>query len=284
MKYTDEDLARYCDGMLDAARTERLLQAAASDTELAEALSALEASRLPYKAAYRQQQVPEVPAALRRQVANLVSVTRSEAVEPQAAGVQRWQKFAVAACIAISFGCGFLLARQVETVSGSSVTGHVAQLPIADSNAQAARLSAAELDWVHRVADYQSLYVPATVNHIKDGASRATALLSDISERSGMHTAMPDLTASGYQFVRAQELGYEGDTLVQLVYAKEGKIPLALCYMPAAANDDSGATVLRHSGLGVVFWQTATQRFVIVADEAPDELEQLYQQAHATWL
>ncbi len=273
MKYTDEDLVRYADGTLDAARTERLLQAAESDQELAESMAALDASRLPFKAAFAQTKLPPVPEALKSHIADLVSVSRAEpAPIIRSQQSSRWRTMAIAACVLFSFVGGYLASTLVERdFNGDSL--------VADGS-----FSQDDIAWVQRVADYQSLYVPNTVSMIEDGQQKAELLLASVSESTGLQTAIPDLSAQGYNFVRAQELGYAGEVLVQLVYLKDGKLPLALCYMPTQSSTGPASAFGQHSDLGVAYWKQSGQRFVIVADEPESTLRELHSQTKSTWL
>jgi len=272
MRFSDEDLAKYADGNLDAARTEKLLQAAQSNPDLADTLAALDASRLPFKAAFSQIPEPPLPPALQAKVAALVSVSRPSAGSEKHGNKSTLKMAAIAASVLIAFVGGYLL---------SSLLTQQQDRPTVSATSESL---ADDLPWIKRVAEYQSLYVPNTVKHIENDDKSALALLESIADSTGMKTSIPDLNALGYRFVRAQELGYEGETLVQLVYFKEGKVPLALCYMPARGSQEIQTTVMRHANLGESYWRRADQRFVIVADESEATLRELQSVAHSEWL
>ncbi len=266
MKHDDTDLVLYADGLLDPERKERLLQTAANDATLANTLAALDASRLPFKAAFNQQRMPEVPEKLRDDLHNLTRVTRELGVAP-ATNLRSRKRLPItlaqAASLALCVGLGFAIGKA----------------PLADywnnSTVQHPR-SASHIEWVDRVLNYQSLYVPNTTAHIKADWKSANAIIERLTRTLGLKAAIPDLSDAGYEFARVQELGYEGQPVLQLVYNKAGKPPLALCFMPAANDADTTLKIVKHLNLSVADWIAHNQRFALVADESPIALEQLF--------
>ena len=130
--------------------------------------------------------------------------------------------------------------------------------------------------WVERPADYQSSYVANTVNDPLPNQVDAVQLLDAIELRSRMRTGIPDLSEQGYEFVRAQELGYMDNPLVQLVHNKPGALPLALCYKPSNDGSETELTLEKYHGLNTASWTDRGQRYVIVGSEGTGELQKLY--------
>ena len=251
-----EELRAFVDGEIDTTRSAEIERLIASDPNLAEQAAAMEASQLPYRAAYMIDE-DKPPARLRDTIESWVVV--SDAVkhsEPTKPARPQWM---FAAAMVAALGLGAIASAMIFATPSTST------LP----------------QWAKRVAEYQSLYVRATVQSSADAAGHADELLAALTQRTGLETARPDLSAEGYTFVRAQELGFEGQPLVQLVYLGDGDVPLALCYMPGTVN---GTTTGVHAGLAVTSWSQDKQRFVIVADESPETMERLQQQASSTWL
>ncbi|MEM7257922.1 MAG: hypothetical protein AAF404_11095, partial [Pseudomonadota bacterium] len=83
------------------------------------------------------------------------------------------------------------------------------------------------------------------------------------------------------EFARAQELGFEGKTLVQVVYTKPGNSPLALCFMAANGESDEAVLISSRHGLGTASWIQNNQRFVIVGNEPEETLKNLHRLASA---
>ena len=278
MKPTDDDLVLYADNALSEERKQRLLDAAAHDAELADTMAALDASQLPYKTAFEQQTLPPVPEQLRNDIGNLVKVTRNDHADNEPDNSKPRKTWLIpaaqAACLLLSVGVGFGIGVNQNKHTGDKESSIVstAETEYTDQNNQ-------HREWVNRVADYQTLYVANTVNEITPDLPATKEKLARIAKATGIRTTLPDLSATGYEFVRAQELGYNGKTLVQLVYSKEGHTPLALCFMPSFGEKDQHVKLGDRHGLGTASWITDNQYFVIVADESAEALKQIYSAA-----
>ncbi len=267
MKPDDTDLVLYADGLLDPERKEQLLQTAANDASLASTLAALDASRLPFKAAFDQQPMPAVPDKLRDDLHNLTRVTRELGVAATPIKPTRMllsTHLIQAACLAICLVLGYAIGTTVPTEqSQATIEQH--------------DRSQTQITWVERVLNYQSLYVANTTRHLRADWQAAKNTIERLTNASDMKGAIPDLSAAGYEFARVQELGFEGQPVLQLIYNKEGKTPLALCFMPA--NNEANATlrVKRHPDQSIADWITHNQRFALVADETSITLKQLFE-------
>ncbi|MBN3751549.1 hypothetical protein G3N95_01235 [Paraburkholderia sp. Tr-20389] len=75
----DIELMAYVDGTLPAHQHRAVRRAASASPEIARRVAALEASRLPYAAAFAQQTVPPVPASLRATIDELLRTARLNA-------------------------------------------------------------------------------------------------------------------------------------------------------------------------------------------------------------
>lgn len=276
MTITDTDLVFYADGNLDSNRKHELLEAAGKDPSLKETLLALDASRLPYKAAFDTRPLPELPEHLRQDVRYWVSMTRDK--------TGTWElsndKSSIASSAQVSkpfFGSWAQAAALALAVTLSAVAGH----QLAGNGATETQLATIATDtqtsWVHRVHSYQSLYVNNTVKDITPDLEATAQRLETLASLSSLTAAIPDLSAVGYQFTRAQELGFEGQPLIQLIYTQDGKLPLALCFMPSSDQKDTPLRLMEHDRLHTADWINDGQRYVIVASESTDTLQALYE-------
>lgn len=272
MNPTDDDLVLYAEGVLSQERRQQLIDASKNNPDLAETLAALDASRLPFKQAFDQQAVPAVPDALKNSVRDLIKEKAENnliSVRDKSTFSQWPLRFAQAACLALCIGAGY--------VTGITQGDNLSLVAGGDTDTAGQGANAdLQVAWVQRVVDYQSLYVANTVGNVEVDLNASLRQLEKLSESSGMRTAIPDLSEAGYTFTRAQELGFDGTPLVQLVYTKEGHTPLALCFMPADGDSDQAANIAQQRGLGAVDWIVDDQRFVIVADESVEAMERLY--------
>ncbi len=276
MTPTDDDLVLYADNALSDERKQRLLEAAAHDPELADTLAALDASQLPYKAAFEQQPLAPITDQLKTDISNLVRVTRDDHTRLDSTDSKKRKSWYVpaaqAACLLLSVGVGFGLGV-------SKNKSHDDQASITTGTAEYSDPDNQHRDWVNRVADYQTLYVANTVNQITPDLPATQEKLARIAKATGIRTTLPDLSDTGYEFVRAQELGYNGQTLVQLVYSKEGHTPLALCFMPSFGEKEQHVRLGERHGLGTASWIADNQYYVIVADESAEALKEIYSAA-----
>ena len=270
--YSDEDILRYVDGDMDEQSASQLRNDINNDPELSQRVDAMLASQLPYSMAYKLNPAPEMPESLRQTVSVWSDVARNSSLQPQAAKPWGMKVAAVAAAVGLSFALGFGTAN----LRGNG--------QIAVNNPVIHGQTTEDTLWVQRVADYQSLYVAQTVSDIQGGRAKADELLARPEIKDVMNAQIPDLSDYNYQFVRAQQLGFQGQPLIQLVYTSPGKKPLALCFMPSQGEDKNTITVALHEDLGSASWRTTSQRFVIVADESQESIESIARHAQRMFL
>lgn len=272
--YSDEDILRYVDGDMDEQATNQLRNDIDRDSELSQRVDAMLASQLPYSMAYKVNPPPQMPESIRQSVSTWSDIARNASSIQALAPKHRSMKVAtVAGITGLSFVLGFSAASLRDK-----------DLAIATNNPTVISQSTEDTLWVKRVADYQSLYVAQTVSNIHDGRMKADELLARTDILEVMDAKIPDLSNYNYQFVRAQQLGFQGQPLIQLVYTSPGKKPLALCFMPSKGQDQNTISLAVHEGLGSASWRTASQRFVIVADESQTSIESIARHAQKTFL
>jgi len=275
MKYTEVDVLNYVDGNLNDIQTAEFLAALRSDPELARTVTAMQESELPISQAYQQNPLPPTPDALRARVEKLVldanadQANRSVSGSSTLAGLKTGLGFA--ACLFLGVGIGALLSQVYRQTNNTNPS-----LTDASSTMQAPHSAHERL--VKRVADYQSLYVEKTVASLSTTrVEDAQALLESISQRTGTPLSIMDYSSFGYEFARAQELGFEDQTLVQLVYRKKGTAPLAICFMPGENTPSKPLAMSQQNQLNTASWISNNNHHVLVADEDNTTLQQLYE-------
>jgi anti-sigma factor RsiW len=270
--YSDEDILRYVDGDMEEVAASKLRTEIEHDPILSQRVDAMLASKLPYSMAYKLKPPPPIPDNVKQSINTWTEVARNAPKNQPKPPLAGWKVASLVAAISASFALGYL----ASNLSNSRET--LEQKKVAES------LSNEDAKWVQRVADYQSLYVPETVGHIQNGESRAIKLLNQLASRNNLENTIPDLSSFGYQFVRAQQLGFNDQPLVQLVYLSPGKKPLALCFMPSKGNDQHTVLVERYENLSTANWRSTTQRYVIVADESIEHIQSIATHAQQTFL
>ena len=292
MKYSEIDILNFVDGRLNDAQTAEFMAELRVNPELANLVELMQASKLPIDKAYEQESQAPVPAALRNRVAALIvdNARANNAEKPQKQPSEsdleqvdvtdsndvsvmrssdRLAKFGWAVCLLAGVAIGVLMSPIYSQIKNATLSDNTQTLTEFSAQQNHER-------FVARVADYQSLYVENTVATVSDSRlEQAQLLLQSLSSRSAVQTGIPDFTAYGYEFARAQELGFEGEVLVQLVYRKPGATPLAFCYMPSANHPNLAKQVSQHHQLQAVSWIENSQQFVIVADESQAVLKQM---------
>lgn len=257
MKPTIEELSRYVDGEVSAARRSQLELLIEQDAELSNTIEALEASRLPIRRAYNNVQYPALPDSLRQQALDWAKLSSGVSrIEKNS----KWSGLAVSACMALTLIAGYFFGQsQLKTPTLASTTA--ADTDFADVQSDS-------IDhWARVVASYQSLYVRETVEHLKPSTNLS------INTPMG-NIKIPNFSALGFKFVRSQKLGYRGQPLTQLVYLAANGVPLALCVMPDNA-DSLALTQFDVDSLNTGFWREAGNRYVLVGDVDNAQLEQL---------
>jgi len=300
MNYSELDVLDFVEGRLDDQQTAEFLAQLRVDPDLAAAVETMQASQLPIAQAYKLHDTPPVPEALRRQVDALTAsyefeekrqgsstgsvVTDRTSINPVTNdGIQHSAKSRIGKLTAMGLTACLISGIAIGTLATKSYLQQNLKHNNIVSIELDAELSFNELKHnrlVKRIASYQSLYVENTVANLSaTPIDDAAELLKSIDNSGHLPSSIPDFSALGYQFARAQELGFEGQALVQLVYKKTGSAPLALCFMRDAAMQSLPMVVSQHHGLNAASWVTDGHHYVLVAEEPNAVMKQLYDAA-----
>ncbi len=240
-----EILRAYADGELPPQRRAEIEAALATDAPLAAAAAAMFASRLPYRSAFEQQDLPPVPAELQSRVAELSAVAVGQEEFAPAQG-PRWGRRLRSAKVLPA-----MLAAAVGLLAG-----YWAAVSIA-----AVRKPAVE-PWLRSAVAYHAMYARETVTDGgTDPRGQLQVLRKALRERHGLALNPPDLSALGLQFVRAQRLQFEGRTVLQLVYLPPEGAPMALCLMQSPAQPERSFTL---DGQQAISWQAGNWSHVLI--------------------
>lgn len=265
LKYTETEIMAYCGGHLDDSRARQLAADLEHSKELQEAVSVMQASQLPIKEAFEQQALPAMPDSLLR------SLDDALPAQQQHQSANKPAYWGLVGSLIAGVMLGVLLTKGV--LDRPDTMPLSASLP----NVTAENHDTFE-QWVARVADYQSLYTQSTVaNPLPDAMANAAVLLDKLSSEARLKTAIPDLSEYGYTFARAQELGFEKNPLVQLVYSKPGSMPLAFCYMRGTGSEEpqSATNLVQYHQLNTASWLVGGQQYVLVASESDETLSSM---------
>lgn len=236
-------LLAYADGQLDSARQAKVEQWLATDPQAREVLQQLQASALPFRAAYDELTPP--PSSLR--------IPRSRAARSMP---RRW---AAAAALALAIGLSFTAGRLATTPSGTPP----AELQVPG--------------WITQVMDYQALYARETVAVETPVPAARLALAAQLGRWLGRELTIPDLSEQQFAFKRGQPLTLGDRPLVQLVYLAPTGGPVALCVKTAdehAAKSDSRSVESGDTGgMRYAHWRDDGLDYVLVGRQALADLE-----------
>ncbi|WP_277183868.1 anti-sigma factor [Caballeronia sp. BR00000012568055] len=250
MNVDDSLLMSYVDGELSPEQRAEIEAAIAHSDELAARAAALQASMLPYRAAYDRQTVPPVPESLTRRIEELVSVSTPQARKAQRGGRRFAMQWAAAAFVAGAICSGVLTGY---------LGGFNPMKPGADP-------------WVQSVADYQVLYGRDTVANLREDKANTEQVLADIHQRDGMPVDVPDLRQVGLKFKRVQRLNYHDRPLIQMVYLPERGDPVALCVI----EENEGDAPVKSSQVGemkTVTWRANRLAYVLLGKAPSVDLQ-----------
>ena len=259
-----ETLRAFADGELSPTRRAEVEAALASDAQAAADAQAMFASRLPYRSAFEHDGAPPVPAALQVRVAELASVAAAAEQLAWAGSVGgrastpmrpvlRWMLLMLLPLLGVALGYAVGV-------------GGAAKGPVTEP-------------WLRSVAVYHAMYSRDTVTDGGTGTGAAQAQLQTLQallrEQQGVELTVPDFSAQGLQFVRAQRLVFEGQTVVQLVYLPRQGEPVALCLMAAPNQPER---VLMLEGQHAFAWQARGWAHVLIGSLPLEQMRVLRSQ------
>lgn len=191
MQATHDDLVRYADRQLDPAREQQLLQTAVTDAGLAEKLTALRKSRLPYRQAFDHKLPQLTPCKLRINLVQVLSTLTDNHDSANDSNLRLKLRIAVP-----HQG----LAGQISEFQ------HLALAILLNRHTGADAIDLTT-GWQHHAWLHKAQILNTPCNHFQRG---------------------PDLTAYGY--LSAQCQSHTGSNLHRLLYIHQTAKPMVLCY------------------------------------------------------
>ncbi|BDD92845.1 anti-sigma factor [Pandoraea sp. XJJ-1] len=290
MNEDDIRLLAYVDDTLPAAERAEVEAAIGASPELADAVEALRASRLPYRETFAAQVIPPVPASLS---AHLDALLRAHAQRqtPQD-GADAMKPLSSASPVAsvsvnASLGppaandapaarrvrAGWLLAAFAAGVAVTAITlpwlpGALNRLGAGHGGLMTASVTAPPKSpqgttWVRAAAEYQQLYVRDTIASVRVDDGDIARTVSDIRHDDNLDISVPDLRAQGLTFKGVQRLRWQDRTLVQMVYLPETGDPVALCVVRDPRPDQDVAEQ-KIDRMGVVTWRKGQIGYALI--------------------
>lgn len=270
----DALLIAYVDGELSPQQCDEIEQLMNASPELAERVSLLMSSVLPYSAAFARQSVPPVPDSLARSVEEIIgkhaagATASSSAFSKISSGYPQVQESQ--GVLTRLFGRPKLGWLTVAFSAGAACCGLVLQAGFfagaINSDAGLKGASVAQIQpspWVRQAASYQQLYTRDTLNYVMPDLDDVGKTIDDIRRVDGVALRVPDLSSAGLTFKRVQRLRFNNKALIQLVYLPQHGDPVALCVMKEPMPDQSVAQ-LTVSGMNVVVWRQSELGYALI--------------------
>lgn len=238
---SDEQLVAYLDDQLDVDQRSHIDAAIADDSALNLRLQWLARSSLPFTAAYDElgQQAP---------VHRLQSMLDTLPSPERPALSRRW----------------FLSAAAGLVVSGV----------LADRLFLGWQSSQQKENWRGLVADYMSLYVPQTLEHLAGDEASQRAQLQTIDARLGLNLSLAKLALPRSELKRAQILEYDGVPIAQITYLDPAHGPIALCATRSNSGSRHFAHEKRHE-MNVVYWADMEHAWMLIGHNPAAELDEM---------
>jgi anti-sigma factor RsiW len=213
----------------------------AHDAALRGKVGAMQASDLPYQAAFAAQPLPGLPPRLHDEILDMIRIGAAPALAPvKHSWRDRLQLLGgLAAAVVVGIGLHAAVGAYLNTGEKPG--------------------------WIADVANYQRLYVRDTVQAVRADPVVSRAVINSLYQQNHIRIDIPDLSKLGLQFKRVQRLGYGALPLMQMVYLPEQGNPVALCVIP-----ENGPDVAPHQarvkGMETISWRRAGLAYLLVAD------------------
>ena len=266
MTLDDTVLLAYADDELPAAQRIEVEQAIAQSSDLAQRLAALNASVLPYRAAFEGQQLPPVPLALAKHLDDMLR-THMRVVEPEAS--RRKPGFTWLSVKMKIASCTSHRALYVASFAAGVFCFGIALHLWPDQLGSRPQSSFAQA-----VAQYHDFYSRETVMNVVVDPVADKTTLADTLKVDGLPVQVPDLSRAGLVFKRIQRLRFNDQPLVQIVYLPARGGPVALC-IAMESGADAAVQSQQLGRIQAVSWRRDNLSSVLVGAQSQINLETL---------
>ncbi|QND54217.1 anti-sigma factor [Phyllobacterium sp. 628] len=245
---SDEILVAFLDGELDPDKRSQLEHLVETDEAVAERMSFLASSNLPFRDAFEPLLHKAPKAELETMLADVLPPLP---VKEQARGWSR--RSFLAACV------GFIA---VGIAADRTFLGVQASLRDEPDGS----------DWRSAVAQYMSLYTADTLGTGPVDVALQTSQLRTVGSKLGLTLTPDQVQLPGATLKRAWMLAYEGKALAQITYLDANQAPMALCIVQSPKGAKAPEIEQRH-GMNVVYWSSPTHAFMLIGKEPLEDIK-----------
>jgi anti-sigma factor RsiW len=246
MKIDDVEILRYVDNKLSKERRDKFECLLADSVDLQQRVKEMKASQLPYQAAFDTVDIPPMPRSIEDKFNQLESL-----IDDHSPVTKNKYPWLMVAGLCFSF-----------FIAGVFFKGAINQWGL--DGIASPQFSATPL--ANAMIQYQALYTRKTVEPVNQTKEDALKVLSRFNERVGAQFSIPDMQSSGYQFRRAQELSYEGQMILQLVYLPDNGDPIALCLTESGQvlPERNKAIFYQYANMNTLLWEERGATFMLM--------------------
>ncbi len=274
MKVSEIEILEYIDQKLDSESSAKLEKLLGDNEELREMVKTMEASKLPYEAAFSAQGVPNIPeqlysrlSELSKNTGNSTHMGSEETHSAISTDIQAHTKpnrfnWSIAAGICLAF------------ITGSLTTIGINNFSINSQQQQLAHYAPKAL--IDSMIQYQSLYTRDTIKSVKQNFDQANAVITEFNLAGNHNIQIADLSRFSYEFRRAQKLAHHDQTIIQVVYLAEQGKPLALC-ITKGEQTSLGLMHYHYADMNSLIWTDEGVTYMLVGDTNKMELQTMYE-------
>lgn len=246
MKWSDEQILAYLDGVLDLEEGRALYLDRQNDPQLDAYIAAMEIDR------------EEISSAGEQLLAGAPQFAFEKAKQTDSqAGQNLWRYGSMAAGFALVFAAGFLTSKLLP----------------ADNPPPA--------KWVQAVAEYQMLYTGETLDLVEKTTDQRAREVAQIGRKIDLVLAASDLKVDGLNFKRGQLLTFKKMQLVQFAFVDKSGVPVAFCIIRRNKKQHKSlADKKLVAGMNATVWSQGNYGFVVIGKIAPNKIHDYAQVLH----
>jgi len=270
-RISDEDLVAYIDDALERSERDALAQRIKADSTLRDRLALLQRGNRPFREAY-DILLGDAPGERLNAILS--------AAQKQSSGIQLGES--PVSPVKTGWSMAIAAAVLLAIFAAGALTG---QMFIEHVDRQVTTLAPAKKGWRAVVAEYQKLFVTATLENASQDARAQAVNLQSALRHVGLDLTVEKVTPSqdktdvsaSLSFKRADILSFKGKPLVQIAYLFDGRIPVSFCII-RSRKPAHGEEFEQREGLNIVYWHDPSFGYMIIGDIPRDELGRIARQ------
>lgn len=243
--FPDDVLVAWLDNQLSDAQREQFAQRLQNDDILAERVTQLSYSNLPFHDAFEPMLADAPLTNLQARLNAIPDPVPSSSAAMR--GVSRRH----------------LLAAAVSFLAVGVAVGRYVLPPETPEN---------DLNWRNLVAQYMSLYSADTLADINESAAQQQQELRRVNGALGTDLTVEQLALQGATLKNARLLNYDQYTIAQITYLDPSYGPMALCITRSSQRGDTAQQSEIRRGMNVIYWRTKGYNYMLIGHNPASDM------------